>query len=45
MNLRDKLRAVGGDSGRRETPAEPPSLDCRHSRSTAPRRSFPAPGS
>ena len=41
MNLRDKLRAVGGDSGRRETPAEPPSLDCRHFAVYRPEEEFP----
>ncbi len=30
MNLRDKLRAVGGDSGRREDAAVPAPRDCLH---------------
>jgi len=41
MNLRDKLRAVAGDSGRRESAAAPQATDCRHFAVYRPEEEFP----
>ena len=41
MNLRDKLRAVGGDTGSRTAPAEQGTSDCRHFAVYHPPEEFP----
>ena len=41
MNLRDKLRAVGGTGGNRQPAAEPAERDCRHFAVYRPAEEFP----
>ena len=41
MNLRDKLRAVGGTGGNRQQAAEPAERDCRHFAVYRPAEEFP----
>ena len=41
MNLKDKIRAVGGSSGTRKNPPEETSTDCRHFAVYRPAEEFP----
>ena len=41
MNLKDKIRAVGGSSGTRKNPPEETSTDCRHFTVYRPAEEFP----